>query len=389
MSKKQIPYGRQEISESDIQAVVEVLRSDWLTQGPTIEKFERAVAEYCGASYAVAVSSATGGLHLAMLAMDLGPESRVWTSPNTFVASANCARYCGAQVDFVDIDPSTYNIDLDKLEAKLENAQKLGQLPDVLVPVHFGGQACDLSRVKQLSKKFGFKVVEDAAHAIGGMFQKTKIGSCAYSDFVVFSFHPVKVVTTGEGGMILTNSPEFYSKLLRLRTHGITRLQQDMKNPSDGPWYYEQIELGYHYRMTDIQAALGLSQLTRLDAFVRRRNELADRYDQILKGVPLKVPGREKESLNAFHLYVVRLELNRLKKSKAETVIALRNSGIGVNLHYIPVYFQPYYKELGFKKGYCPESERYYEEALTLPLYPSLTHEDQDYVVQELNRVFI
>jgi UDP-4-amino-4,6-dideoxy-N-acetyl-beta-L-altrosamine transaminase len=346
-----IPYGRQSISVEDIQAVVNVLRSDWLTQGPAIEQFEQAVANYCGARYAVAVNSATSALHIACLAAGLGPGDTLWTSPNTFVASANCGLYCGASVNFVDIDPHTYNLSVERLEEKLVAAQRNGTLPKLLIPVHFAGQSCDMARIADLAKIYGFRIVEDASHAIGGRYRQTVIGSCSCSDMTVFSFHPVKIITTGEGGMVLTNSREMYEKLARLRSHGITRDPALMEGDSHGPWYYQEIELGFNFRMTDIQAALGLSQLKCLDEFVARRHHLIGRYSQALSNLPLVLPYQHPEAYSAFHLYVIRLKLNAMKMNRRKVFEELRASGIGVNVHYIPVHTQPYYRKLGFNAG--------------------------------------
>jgi UDP-4-amino-4,6-dideoxy-N-acetyl-beta-L-altrosamine transaminase len=379
-----IPYGRQTISQFDIQAVLDVLGSDWLTQGPAVENFERAVAGYCGASYAVAVNSATSALHIAALAAGLGEGDLLWTTPNTFVASANCALYCGASVDFVDIDPVSYNMSAELLERKLERAQREGKLPKVVVPVHFAGQSCDMERIGLLAERYGFKVIEDASHGIGGRYRGEPVGNCRHSEMTVFSFHPVKIITTGEGGMVLTNSAELYQRLTRLRSHGIVRTPQLQEQ--HGPWYYQQIELGFNYRITDLQAALGLSQMTRLDEFVQRRHQLVQRYDDAFRGLPLVTPAQLPESYSAFHLYVVRLRLDRIAKSRREVVEELRGKGILVNVHYIPVHTQPHYRELGFRQGDFPEAERYYEEAVTLPLYYSLTLEEQDQVIAALTR---
>ena len=379
-----IPYGRQSISDEDIQAVVNVLRSDWLTQGPAIKQFEQAVANYCGARYAVAVNSATSALHIACLAAGLGPGATLWTSPNTFVASANCGLYCGASVNFVDIDPHTYNLSVERLEEKLVAAQRNGTLPKLLIPVHFAGQSCDMARIADLAKIYGFRVVEDASHAIGGRYRQTVIGSCSFSDMTVFSFHPVKIITTGEGGMVLTNSREMYEKLARLRSHGITRDPALMEGDSHGPWYYQEIELGFNYRMTDIQAALGLSQLKCLDEFVDRRHQLIGRYNQALSNLPLVLPYQHPEAYSAFHLYVIRLKLNAMKMNRRKVFEELRASGIGVNVHYIPVHTQPYYRTLGFNAGDFPEAEKYYENAISLPMFPGLLEKDQDYVIDTL-----
>jgi UDP-4-amino-4,6-dideoxy-N-acetyl-beta-L-altrosamine transaminase len=382
-----IPYARQDISQQDVDAVVEVLLSDWLTQGPTIERFEKAVATYCGVKYAVAVSSATAGLHIACLGLDLSQGDILWTSPNTFVSSANCALYCGASIDFVDIDPRTYNLSVNELEDKLNLAQHEGKLPKVVIPVHFAGQSCEMERIYALSKQYGFQIIEDAAHSIGGKYQEKPIGCCQYSDMVVFSFHPVKIVTTGEGGMVLTNREDLYQKLIRLRTHGITRNADLMDNLSHGSWYYQQIELGYHYRMTDIQAALGVSQMTRLDEFVKRRHDLVQRYNRLLQDLPLTLPWQHLDTYPSWHLYVIRLNLDKISKSQRQIFEELRQAGIGVNLHYIPMHTHPYYQNFGFRWGDFPTAEAYYKEAISLPLYPGLTEVSQDRVVKTLQEV--
>ncbi|MDO9162369.1 MAG: UDP-4-amino-4,6-dideoxy-N-acetyl-beta-L-altrosamine transaminase [Methylococcaceae bacterium] len=379
-----IPYGRQTISEADIQAVVEVLRSDFLTQGPTIPAFENAVANYCGTQYAFAVNSATSALHIACLALGVGKGDSVWTSPITFVASANCALYCGADVDFVDIDPRTYNLSVEKLTEKLAWAEQIGKLPKVVIPVHLCGQPCDMAGIYALSQRYGFKIIEDASHAIGGKYQNQSIGNCRYSDITVFSFHPVKIITTGEGGMALTNDAALAERLDRLRSHGITRDPAQMTHTPDGPWYYQQLELGFNYRMTDMQAALGLSQMQRLDEFVSKRHALSQRYDALLADQPIITPWQHPDSYSGLHLYVIRLQLDKISKTHREVFEALRVAGIGVNLHYIPVYRQPYYEQLGFKEGYCLEAERYYTETISLPMYPELTEAQQDYVVAKL-----
>lgn len=382
-----IPYGRQDISEEDIQAVVDVLHSDWLTQGPAVERFEQEVARYCGAKYAVAVSSATAALHIACLAAGVKPGDAHWTSPNSFVASANCGLYCGAQPDFVDIDPRTYNLSVDALEEKLARAEKQGRLPKVVIPVHFAGQSCDMEAIAGLGKRYGFSVIEDASHAIGGRYRDTRVGSCAFSDMTVFSFHPVKIITTGEGGMVLTNRQDLYEKLVRLRSHGITRDPRFMEGESDGPWYYQQIELGFNYRITDIQAGLGSSQMKRLDEFVARRLYLAERYDTLLRELPLTLPWRQADAYSSFHLYVVRLHLDAIGKTHRQVFEGLRQEGVGVNLHYIPVHTQPYYRRLGFEPGDFPQAEQYYREAISLPLYAGLSDNEQDRVVQALKEV--
>lgn len=379
-----IPYGRQDISEGDIRAVEEVLRSDWLTQGPAVERFEKAVADYCGAAHATAVNSATSALHLACRALGLGPGDRLWTSPNTFVASANCGLYCGAEVDFVDIDPDTWNLGVPALARKLEQAKAQGRLPKVVVPVHFAGRPCDMAAIAELAARYGFRVIEDASHAVGARYKDSIVGDCRHSDITVFSFHPVKIVTTGEGGMALTNRPELHAAMARLRSHGITRDPAAMEGESEGAWYYQQVDLGYNYRLTDIQAALGSSQMARLDAFVARRAALAERYRELLAGLPLQLPCEASDSRSAWHLFVVRLDTEKIGKSRREVFDALRAAGIGVNVHYIPVHTQPHYRRLGFRPGDFPEAEAYYREAISLPLYPTLSEEQQDYVVEKL-----
>ncbi|MCG3110391.1 MAG: UDP-4-amino-4,6-dideoxy-N-acetyl-beta-L-altrosamine transaminase [Candidatus Manganitrophus sp. SB1] len=386
MNRLSISYGRQSISEEDIQSVVDVLKSDFLTQGPAVERFEKAVAGYCGTQYAVAVNSGTSALHIACLALGVAPGDRVWTSPITFVASANCALYCGAQVDFVDIDPDTYNLSVDRLAKKLAEAEKEGRLPSVVIPVHLCGQPCDMAGIHALSRRYRFRIIEDASHAIGGKYRGEPIGNGRYSDIAVFSFHPVKVITTGEGGMAVTQDAQLAERMQRLRSHGITRNEAEMTCLPDGPWYYQQIELGFNYRMTDLQAALGLSQMERLDAFVVRRHALARRYDKLLGGLPMRTPWQHPDSYSGMHLYVIRLKLGEIGKSHRAVFEAMRAAGIGVNLHYIPVHLQPYYERFGFKPGAYPAAEEYYTEAVSLPMYPGLTEEEQDYVVRELEK---
>lgn len=382
-----IPYGRQEISEADVDAVVAVLRSDFLTQGPTVPRFEQAVAARCGARCAVAANSATSALHLACLTLGLGTGDVLWTVPNTFVASANCGRYCRADVDFVDIDRDTWNMDVRALRTKLLAARSAGRLPKIVVPVHFGGQPTDQEEIWALAQEFGFKVLEDASHSIGASRHGERVGSCRWSDVTVFSFHPVKLITTGEGGMALTGDDELAWRMATLRNHGITRDAAKMHCPQDGPWYYEQVDLGHNYRMTDLQAALGLSQLERLDEFVRRRNVLAARYNELLSPLPLVLPTIRPGNASAFHLYVVRLRKNPVSRGHRDVFESLRSKGIGVNLHYMPVHLQPYYRNLGFNPGMYPEAEEYAQEAITLPLYPGLTESDQDRVVSALREV--
>jgi UDP-4-amino-4,6-dideoxy-N-acetyl-beta-L-altrosamine transaminase len=376
-----IPYGRQDISEADIQAVVKILRSDYLTQGPAVPAFEKNLADYCGTQYAVAVNSATSALHIACLALGVGPGDIVWTTPITFVASANCALYCGAKVDFVDIDPRTYNLCVESLAEKLAQAEKIGKLPKVVIPVHLCGQPCDMAGIHALSQRYGFKIIEDASHAIGAKYRGEPIGNCRYSDITVFSFHPVKIITTGEGGMAITNDEQLAKRMQLLRSHGITRDVNEMTHAPDGPWYYQQIDLGYNYRMTDLQAALGLSQMQRLDEFVAKRHILAKRYDQLLADLPVATPWQHADSYSGLHLYVIRLKSGEIAKSHRQVFEALRSTGIGVNLHYIPVHMQPYYQKLGSKTGDYPEAERYYETAISLPLYPALARGQQDRVV--------
>jgi UDP-4-amino-4,6-dideoxy-N-acetyl-beta-L-altrosamine transaminase len=379
-----IPYGRQHITEDDIDAVVSVLRSDLITQGPVVPQFERAVADQCGARHAVAVNSATAALHIACLALGVGPGDEVWTSPITFVASANCALYCGARVDFVDIDPGTYNLSVSALQAKLERAEAEGRLPKVVIAVHFSGQACEMEAIHALSKRYGFLIIEDASHAIGGRYRGEPIGNGAYSAVTVFSFHPVKIVTTGEGGMAVTQDADLAARMRRLRSHGTTRDAGEMTRPPEGPWYYEQIDLGFNYRLTDFQAALGLSQIQRLPEYVARRKAIAERYDRLLADLPLVLPAQHRDADSAWHLYVVKLRLPGLPVSRLKVFSALRGAGIGVNVHYIPVHRQPYFERLGFRAGYCPLAEDYYAAALTLPLYPELSEEDQGRVVAAL-----
>lgn len=385
MDPSYIPYGRQEISGADVAAVTKALESDFLTQGPLGPAFERAVAEYCGAPYSVAMNSATSALHVACLALDVGPGDRVWTTPITFVASANCALYCGATIDFVDIDPRSYNMSVERLTEKLALARSQNTLPKVVIPVHLCGQSCDMAAIHALSEEYGFRIIEDASHAIGGKYRGEPVGTCRYSDITLFSFHPVKIITTGEGGMALTREPLLAKRMRLLSNHGITRDDEDMSRAPAGPWYYEQIELGFNYRMTDIQSALGISQLTRLDEFVAARHAIAERYDAMLASLPVATPYQHPDSYSAFHLYVIQLRTGEIDRTHREVFERMRAESIGVAMHYIPVYTQPYYKKLGFAEGYCPLAEQYYSAAMTLPIYPALSEEKQQRVVTILS----
>ena len=384
-----IPYGRQDISQQDIDAVLEVLQSDFLTQGPKVPAFEQTVAQHVGAKHALAVNSATSALHIACLALGLGQGDWLWTTPITFVASANCGLYCGAQIDFVDIDPATYNLCPKALEAKLIEADHSGKLPKVLVAVHLCGQPCDMQAIHVLAEKYNFKVIEDASHAIGGKYQNEFIGNCRYSDITVFSFHPVKIITTAEGGMALTNDDLLAEKMNLYRSHGITRDPSLMTHDPDGPWYYQQVELGYNYRMTELQAALGISQMQRLDKFVAQRHVLAQCYNDLLSDLPLTLPWQHPDSYSGLHLYVIRLRLDQINKTHLQVFEELREAGIGVNLHYIPVHLQPYYQKIGFNKGDLPQAELYYDEAISLPMFSTLTKDQQDEVAQVLKRILL
>jgi UDP-4-amino-4,6-dideoxy-N-acetyl-beta-L-altrosamine transaminase len=384
-----IPYGRQDITQVDIDAVVAVLQSDFLTQGPKVPLFEQAIANKVDAKHALAVNSATSALHIACMALGLGQGDWLWTTPITFVASANCGLYCGAQIDFVDIDPRTYNLCPKALEVKLVSAERDGKLPKVLVAVHLCGQPCDMAAINALGKKYGFKIIEDASHAIGGKYKGEFIGSGRYSDITVFSFHPVKIITTAEGGMALTNNAELANKMALLRSHGITRDVAQMTHSPDGPWYYQQIDLGFNYRMTDLQAALGLSQMARLDQYVARRHELATRYDTLLADLPLVRPYQHPEGYSGLHLYVIRMKLDQIAKTHLQVFEALRESGIAVNLHYIPVHIHPYYQQMGFKLGDFPEAERYYAEAISLPMFQTLTEPQQNKVAAALKKALL
>jgi UDP-4-amino-4,6-dideoxy-N-acetyl-beta-L-altrosamine transaminase len=384
-----IPYGKQDISAEDIAAVSEVLRSDFLTQGPVVPRFEEAVAEAAKAKYGVAVNSATSALHIACLALGVGPGDRVWTSPVTFVASANCALYCGADISFVDIDPDTYNLCPKALEQKLILAKHEGTLPKVIIPVHLAGQSCDMKAIAALAKQYDVRVIEDASHAIGAEYAGEAVGSCRFSDIAVFSFHPVKIVTTGEGGMAVTNDAQLAERMQRLRSHGITRDPELMSKAPDGAWYYQQIELGFNYRMTEMQAALGLSQMQRLSSFVERRRELAQKYNELLSGLPVTLPQQLADTVSSWHLYIVRFDLSKIGKTQAQIFDECRAAGIGVNLHYIPVHIQPYYSDLGFRQGDYPVAEAYYANAISIPLFHSMTDAQQDEVVRVLKEIVV
>lgn len=384
-----IPYGKQSISDEDIQAVVEVLKSNFLTQGPVVSRFEQALCDYTGGTHAVATTNGTSALHLACRALGLGAGDILWTTPITFVASANCALYCDAKVDFVDIDSNTFNLSIDALKIKLEQAEKDGKLPKILVPVHLCGLSCDMEAIWVLAKQYGFFVIEDASHAIGGRYQDEPVGNCRYSDITIFSFHPVKIITTGEGGAAITNKQNLAEKMALLRSHGITRNPERMTHEPDGGWYYQQIELGYNYRMTDIQAALGFSQMARLDEYVERRHDIANRYDELLQELPVKPQHRPSDSYSGMHLYVIRLETEKLTKTHKQMFSEFRDSGVGVNLHYIPVHTQPLYQAMGFKIGDYPQAELYYTQAISLPMFPGMSEKDQCYIEQVLERVIL
>ncbi len=380
-----IPYSRQSISRSDISSVKKVLKSEYLTQGPAVPIFENAVANYCKTSHAVAVNSATSALHIACLALNVGPGDYVWTSPNSFVASANCAMYCGANIDFVDIDPKTYNMSTERLLEKLKRAKKNNSLPKVVIPVHFAGQSCDMEEIHKLSIEYGFKIIEDASHALSGYYQGELIGNCKFSDLTVFSFHPVKIITTGEGGMLVTNNKQIFEKLLMFRAHGITRNKKQFdERPSDEIWNYQQLSIGFNFRMTDLQAALGSSQLKKINKLLTRRNQIAKRYDKELKDFGIILPFQSGNVRSSFHLYPIRVPIDRRNKLYQ----FMLNKGIGVNIHYIPIHLQPYYKDFGFKKGNFPEAEKFFNEEISLPIFPGLKLKEQKYIIKTLKEFF-
>ena len=389
MKNKFIPYGRQEINNEDIESVVEVLKSDFITQGTKVPLFEKLISEYCGSKFTFAVNSATSALHLGCLSLGLKKGDIVWTSPISFVASANCALYCGANIDFVDIDPFSYNISVKKLEEKLRRAKKKGSLPKIVIAVHLSGQSAEMIKIKELSNEFDFKIIEDASHALGGSYENVKIGSCKFSDLTVFSLHPVKMITTGEGGLITTNNKVLAKKIKFFRSHGITKDSSEMKKEPDGPWYYEQLELGYNYRLPDINAALGISQLNKLDEFVSKRNKIAEYYDLNLQNLPLKIPIQNQNCISSRHLYIIRIDKKLSKSNHKDIFSKLREFNIGVNLHYIPIHLQPYYKKLGFTKGQFPEAEQYYQEAISLPIFTKLTKSEQNYVIETLKKLIL
>jgi len=382
-----IPYGRQHIDSEDISSVIDVLKSNFLTQGPVVPEFEKNISSICGVDYAIATNSATSALHLACLSLGLKKGDIVWTTPISFVASSNCALYCGASVDFVDIDPDTYNLSIDALSKKLEEAKIDDKLPNIVIPVHFSGMSCNMKKLHELSMLYGFKIIEDASHAIGSRYEGERVGSCRYSDITVFSFHPVKIITTGEGGCAVTNNDLLAKSMEINRSHGITRNEFEMTHASDGPWYYQQLSLGYNYRMTDIQAALGLSQLEKLDKFIKTRQDIASRYQQLLSDLPIFTPAAGINASSSFHLYVIGLNLKAIKKGHKQIFSEMRELGVGVNLHYIPIYHHPFYESLGFRRGYCKNAETYYSRSMSLPIYYDLTEKDQMVVVDALRQV--
>ena len=382
-----IPYGKQDINQADISSVIDVLQSNFLTQGPQVPLFEKTLVDYCGVDYGVAVNSATSALHIACLSLDLGEGDWLWTSPNSFVASANCGLYCDAKIAFVDIDMQTYNLSATELEKKLIQAKQENRLPKVVIPVHFAGQSCNMRKIHSLSQEYGFNIIEDASHAIGGQYLEKPIGGCQYSDITVFSFHPVKIITTAEGGLATTNSKELAEKMRLFRSHGISRDKSLMTRDPDGAWYYQQVGLGFNYRMTEMQAALGISQMQRLDEFVAKRHILQERYDLLLSGLPIIGPYQDKDSYSALHLYPIQIDLNKVRKNREQIFNMLRENGVGVNVHYTPIHTQPYYLQFGFSEGDFPNSESYYSRAISIPLFHNMAIEEQDKIVAMLRKL--
>ena len=384
-----IPYGRQEISKDDIKSVLKILKSDWLTQGPNVQMFEDLVAERVGADFAVACNSATSALHLACKSLDLKKGDIVWTSPNSFVASANAAIYCGAKVDFVDIDPHTYNLSIEKLEKKLIYAKKKNCLPKIIIPVHFAGQSCDMRRIHKLSKRYKFKIIEDASHAIGSSYENQKVGNCKYSSITVFSFHPVKIITTAEGGIATTNNRKIAERLIRDRSHGITRNKTNFKkNSKDEIWNYQQVDIGFNYRMNDIQAGLGISQLKKLDEFIQKRHQIVNFYNSELSSLGICLPYQHIKTYSSYHLYPIRVSKKKGGINQRKLFDYLRGNNIGVNLHYIPIYRHPYFRDLGFKKGYCEEAENHFKEVISLPIFSNLRKQEQKFVIESIKEIY-
>lgn len=377
-----ISYGRQTLSDDDLEAVINNLRTDLITQGPVIKDFENAISEYTQARYVTSTSHGTSALHLACLALGLQAADTVWTSPISFVASANCALYCGATIDFVDINASTLNIDIDLLEDKLKTSKTP---PKILIVVHMAGLPCEMQSIHELSRKYGFYIIEDAAHALGAQYLQKPVGSCEFSDLTIFSFHPVKSITTGEGGAVTTNRKALDLSLKKLRNHGLERDFSDSDEHRDEPWYYEQSCLGFNYRLTDFQAALGVSQLKKLDTFIEKRQSIFNYYQQHLNNLPLQLP--VDDSASAFHLYIIQLKENSAIRRKALYHYLVKN-GIKTNVHYIPIHLQPFYQKLGFRQGDFPVAERYYQRALTLPLFPELSINNCQQICQLIDQFF-